>query len=73
MENFKDFNLIFLGCGFLGVYYIGVMLCLKEDVVDFLNCVNCYGGVSVGVFVVVGFVMDLSISEVVELVIRFMN
>lgn len=35
--------------------------------------VKCFGGVSVGVFVVVGFIVDLDISEVVELVIRFVK
>ena len=73
MENPKDFNLTFSGCGFLGVYHIGVMSCLKENAVDFLNRVNCYGGASAGAFAAVGLAMDLSISEVAEPVIRLTN
>ncbi|XP_068717461.1 patatin-like phospholipase domain-containing protein 4 [Montipora capricornis] len=73
MENPKDFNLTFSGCAFLGVYHIGVMSCLKENAVDFLNRVNCYGGASAGSFAAVGLAMDLSISEVAEPVIRLTN
>lgn len=38
---------------------------------SFLGWVKCFGGVSVGVFVVVGLVMNLDIFDIVELVLRF--
>ena len=73
MEEQKDFNLTFSGCGFLGIYHIGVMSCLKENAVDFLKRVRCYGGASAGAFAAAGLVMDLSIQEVAEPVIRLTN
>ncbi|CAH3028774.1 unnamed protein product, partial [Porites evermanni] len=70
MEDTQDFNLTFSGCGFLGIYHIGVMACLKENAVDFLKRVQCFGGASAGAFAAIGLVVDLDISEVTESVIR---
>lgn len=73
MEEIKDLNLMFFGCGFLGIYYFGVVLCLKENVFVFLKRVKCYGGVSVGFFVVIVLFLDLNVSDSVEFVIRFVK
>lgn len=70
MEDTQDLNLTFSGCGFLGIYHIGVMACLKENAVDFLKRVKCFGGASAGAFAAIGLVVDLDISEVTESVIR---
>ncbi|XP_078347468.1 omega-hydroxyceramide transacylase-like isoform X2 [Oculina patagonica] len=70
MEDIQDLNLTFSGCGFLGIYHIGVMSCLKQNATGFLRRVKCFGGASAGAFAAVGLVVDLDISEVAESVIR---
>ena len=70
MEDTQDLNLTFSGCGFLGIYHIGVMSCLKQNAAGFLRRVKCFGGASAGAFAAVGLVVDLDISEVAESVIR---
>lgn len=69
-DTTQDLNLTFSGCGFLGIYHIGVMSCLKENAPGFLRRVKCFGGASAGAFAAVGLVVDLDISEVAESVIR---
>lgn len=64
---------MFFGCGFLGIYYFGVVFCLKENVLVFLKWVKCYGGVSVGFFVVIVLFLDLDVSDSVEFVIRLVK
>lgn len=70
MGDDQAFNLTFSGCGFLGIYHIGVMSCLQENAAGFLKRVKCFGGASAGAFAAVGLVVDLNISEVAESVIR---
>lgn len=70
MSHVQDLNLTFSGCGFLGMYHIGVMSCLKQNAAGFLRRVKCFGGASAGAFAAVGLAMDLDISDVVESVIR---
>ena len=73
MGDDQDFNLTFTGCGFLGIYHIGVMFCLKENAAGFLKRVKCFGGSSCGAFAAVGLAVDLSISDVAESVIKLSN
>lgn len=70
MEDAQDLNLTFSGCGFFGIYHIGVMSCLKQHGTGFLRRVKCFGGASAGAFAAVGLVVDLDISEVAESVLR---
>lgn len=73
MGEDRDFNLTFTGCGFLGIYHIGVMCCLKANAAGFLKRVKCFGGASCGAFAAVGLVVDLNISDVAESVIKLSN
>lgn len=70
MSDVQDLNLTFSGCGFLGIYHIGVMSCLEQKASSFLGRVKCFGGASAGAFAAVGLVMNLDISDIVESVLR---
>ncbi|PFX28606.1 patatin-like phospholipase domain-containing protein 3 [Stylophora pistillata] len=70
MSKVQDLNLTFSGCGFLGIYHIGVMSCLKQNATSLLGRVKCFGGASAGAFAAVGLVMNLDVSDIVESVLR---
>ena len=70
MEDVQDLNLTFSGCGFLGIYHLGVVTCLKENAPLLLKRVRCFGGASAGSFAAVALVVDLPINHIAESVIR---
>lgn len=70
MAEVQDLNLTFSGCGFLGIYHLGVVSCLKENAPALLKRVKCYGGASAGSFAAVALVLDLNVSDSAEFVIR---
>lgn len=70
MEETKDLNLTFSGCGFLGIYHLGVVSCLKENAPALLKRVKCYGGASAGSFAAIALLLDLNVSDSAEFVIR---
>ena len=70
MSDVKDLNLTFSGCGFLGIYHLGVVSCLKENAPDLLKRIKCYGGASAGSFASLALVLDLDLSESAEFVMR---
>jgi patatin-like phospholipase domain-containing protein 2 len=66
----KDLNLTFSGCGFLGIYHLGVVSCLKDNAPAFLDRVKYYGGTSAGAFAATAILMDLNVSDSAEFVLR---
>ncbi|XP_020620664.1 patatin-like phospholipase domain-containing protein 2 [Orbicella faveolata] len=70
MAETKDLNLTFSGCGFLGIYHLGVVSCLKENAPALLKRVKCYGGASAGSFAAIALLLDLNVSDSAEFVIR---
>ena len=70
MAEAQDLNLTFSGCGFLGIYHLGVVSCLKENAPSLLKRVKCYGGASAGSFAAVALLLDLNVSDSAEFVIR---
>lgn len=70
MSEVKDLNLTFSGCGFLGIYHLGVVSCLKENAPELLKRIKCYGGASAGSFASLALVLDLDLSESAEYVLR---
>ncbi|KAL9955305.1 hypothetical protein ACROYT_G036611 [Oculina patagonica] len=70
MTEVQDLNLTFSGCGFLGIYHLGVVSCLKENAPALLKRVKCYGGASAGSFAAIALLLDLNISDSAEFVIR---
>lgn len=70
MTEEQDLNLTFSGCGFLGIYHLGVVSCLKENAPALLKRVKCYGGASAGSFAAIALLLDLNVSDSAEFVIR---
>lgn len=70
MKEVQDLNLTFSGCGFLGIYHLGVVSCLKENAPALLKRVKCYGGASAGSFAAAALLLDLNTSDSAEFVIR---
>lgn len=70
MAEVQDLNLTFSGCGFLGIYHLGVVSCLKENAPALLKRVKCYGGASAGSFAAIALLLDLDVSDSAEFVIR---
>lgn len=70
MAETKDLNLTFSGCGFLGIYHLGVVSCLKENAPALLKRVKCFGGASAGSFAAIALLLDLNVSDSAEFVIR---
>lgn len=64
-------NLLFVGCGFFGVYYFGVVICLILYVLQFLKNVIVFVGVLVGLFVVVVLVILVLLDKCLDYVIEF--
>lgn len=70
MSSPKDLNVTFSGCGFLGIYHLGVVSCFKDNAPAFLERVKCFGGTSAGAFAATALLMDLNITESAEFVLR---
>lgn len=70
MSGTKDLNIAFSGCGFLGIYHLGVVSCFKDNAPAFLERVKCFGGTSAGAFAATALLMDLNMSESAEFVLR---
>jgi len=54
-------NLSFAGCGFLGIYHVGVASCFREYCPTI--CANHFSGASVGALVATAMALDLSLGE----------
>lgn len=70
MGEEQDLNLTFSGCGFLGIYHLGVVSCLKENAPGLLRRVKCYGGASAGALAAAGLLLDMNLNESAEYVVR---
>ena len=70
MGEKQDLNITFSGCGFLGIYHLGVVTCLKENAPGFLKRVKCFGGASAGALAAAGLALDINLSESAEYVLR---
>jgi len=57
-------NLSLCGCGFLGVYHLGVAACLREHGSSFLRNIQRVGGASAGSLVGCMIVADVNKVEV---------
>lgn len=70
MNEGQDLNVTFSGCGFLGIYHLGVVSCMKENAPALLKRVKCYGGASAGSFAALALLLDLNLHDSAEFVIR---
>lgn len=55
-------NLSFAGCGFLGIYHVGVASCFREYCPQI--CKNRVSGASVGALVATAMALDLSLGKI---------
>ena len=60
----ESLNLSFCGCGFLGLYHLGVCHCLREHGQRMLKNVKRYGGASAGSLVAAVMAIDPGKIEV---------
>ncbi|KXJ20374.1 patatin-like phospholipase domain-containing protein 4 isoform X1 [Exaiptasia diaphana] len=66
-------NLSFAGCGFLGVYHLGVAKCLVERAPRFLNSVTAFAGASAGSLVAAMLATSAPIDKCSQYVIELTN
>ena len=55
-------NLSFAGCGFLGIYHVGVASCFREYCPQI--CMNKISGASAGALVATAMALDLSLGKI---------
>ena len=59
----KSLNLTFSGCGFLGIYHVGVVWAFKDRAPAFLAKVNNVGGASAGALAAGSLFCGISLSD----------
>lgn len=57
----EKMNLSFAGCGFLGIYHVGVASCFREYLPEIVR--NKFSGASVGALVATAMALDCSLAE----------
>ncbi|XP_033751926.1 patatin-like phospholipase domain-containing protein 2 [Pecten maximus] len=62
-------NFSFAGCGFLGIYHVGVASCLKQHVPHLVDRVN-FGGASAGAIVACCLMCDCCLGECTSFTLR---
>ena len=63
-------NITFCGAGFLGIYHIGVVSCLKFYGRKLLDKIDCYGGCSAGALAACMLLCDMELEECVKFVMN---
>ncbi len=69
-EQCDKINFTFSGCGFLGVYHIGVIACLKQHAPKYLEHVSHYGGASAGALSACTLLFNMDLEQCVQFVMR---
>ncbi|XP_068673068.1 patatin-like phospholipase domain-containing protein 4 [Montipora foliosa] len=70
MSEEQDLNLSFAGCGFLGIYHLGVISCLRDNAPSLLRRVKCCGGASAGALNAMSLLLQFDISLLSEFFVR---
>ncbi|CAH1785330.1 unnamed protein product [Owenia fusiformis] len=63
-------NLSFAGCGFLGIYHVGVASCLKEYAPTLFDSETKISGASAGALVACGLISDCCLGQFTSYVLR---
>ncbi|XP_066917609.1 uncharacterized protein [Clytia hemisphaerica] len=63
-------NIAFCGAGFLGIYHIGVVSCLKAHAQKLLDNINKYGGCSAGALAACMLLCDINMEACVQFVMN---
>jgi len=63
-------NITFCGAGFLGIYHIGVVSCLKTHAKKLLDRIEHFGGCSAGGLAACMLICDIDLEECVQFVMN---
>lgn len=63
-------NIAFCGAGFLGIYHVGVVSCLKAHARKLLGKISKYGGCSAGALAACMLLCDIDMEECVHFVMN---
>ena len=66
MSDYSEVNISFAGCGFIGIYHVGVSICLQKYAPDLLR--GKIGGSSAGAMCALALTSGVSLVEVTRLV-----
>ena len=67
-EEFEKANITFSGCGFLGIYHIGVISCLKQHAPQYLRHFTNFGGASAGALSACTLMFNMDLESCVQFV-----
>ena len=67
-EEFEKANITFSGCGFLGIYHIGVISCLKQHAPRYLQHFTHFGGASAGALSACTLMFNMDLESCVQFV-----
>ena len=67
-EQFEKANITFSGCGFLGIYHIGVISCLKQHAPRYLQHFTHFGGASAGALSACTLMFNMDLESCVQFV-----
>ena len=67
-EEFEKANIAFSGCGFLGIYHIGVISCLKQHAPRYLQHFTHFGGASAGALSACTLMFNMDLESCVQFV-----
>ena len=73
MGDFKEskkLNITFSGCGFLGIYHVGVASALKDRAPELLERIENFGGASAGGLAAGSLLCGISLSESLQFTLR---
>ena len=67
-EHLEKANITFSGCGFLGIYHIGVISCLKQHAPNYLQHFTNFGGASAGALSACTLMFNMDLESCVQFV-----
>ena len=70
LKETKTLNLTFSGCGFLGIYHVGVASALKDRAPELLERIKNFGGASAGALAAGSLLCGISLSESLQFTLR---
>ena len=69
-EELEKANITFSGCGFLGIYHIGVISCLKQHAPKYLEHFTNFGGASAGALSSCTLMFNMDLENCVQFVMK---
>lgn len=69
-NGLEKLNITFSGCGFLGIYHVGVASALKDRAPRLLERIENFGGASAGALAAGSLLCGMSLSESLDFTLR---